>query len=227
VPAVSFAPRLIESDVPADPEGVALVLHGGAARRNPSAVRPTQLSVVRMVPIAGRISRVGTGRLAVYRLLNSERGWAQDRSPVDDATWALDEIARRHGEALPTALVGHSLGGRAALMAAHHEAVRSVVALAPWVYPTDDPPGLAGRRVLVVHGDRDRIALRDRAVEVARTIGRSTEVSFVTVRGGKHAMLRHRDRFDGLAASFVGATLLGLPADGVLARAASGRPVEV
>ena len=35
---------------------------------------------------------------------------------------------------------------------------RSVVALAPWVYPTDVPVGLSGQRVLIVHGSRDRIA---------------------------------------------------------------------
>ncbi|WP_051472226.1 alpha/beta fold hydrolase [Patulibacter minatonensis] len=222
---MELAPRLIETAVPDDPEGVVLVLHGGAARGAARAVSPSQLSVLRMVPIARRIARVGAGRLAVYRLLNAQRGWDEARSPVDDAQWALDEIARRLGGPLPACLVGHSLGGRAALMAAHHDAVRSAVALAPWVYASDTPPGLEGRRILVVHGDQDRIARREPALEVARTMGRSTEVGFVTVRGGKHAMLRHHGRFDGLAADFAGATLLGLPAGDVLGRVEAGDPV--
>ncbi|MEV4418348.1 alpha/beta hydrolase [Patulibacter sp. NPDC049589] len=221
-------PRLIETAVPDDPEGLVLVLHGGAARRPATAVSPTQLSVVRMIPIARRIARTGEGRLAVYRLLNSQRGWDVGHTPVDDARWALDEVARRLGTALPTCLVGHSLGGRATLLTAGHPAVRSAAALAPWVYPDDDPPGLAGRRILVVHGDRDRVALADRSLAVARTMGRTTEVGYVTIRGGKHAMLGHHDRFDGLAAEFAATTLLARRPEGVLARIAAGElQVEV
>src|SRR4051812_42709123 len=100
-------------------------------------VSPTQLSVLRMIPIARRIARAGRGRLAVFRLLNSHRGWDATHTPVHDARWALDRVAEELGAHLPTCLVGHSLGGRAALLAAARPDVRSVVALAPWVYPTD------------------------------------------------------------------------------------------
>ena len=64
----------------ARPRGVVLVLHGGAGRGS-RRVSPAQLSVLRMVPVAGRIARAGTGRLAVYRLLNSHRGWDSRRRP--------------------------------------------------------------------------------------------------------------------------------------------------
>jgi pimeloyl-ACP methyl ester carboxylesterase len=201
--------RLIETRVPDAPSGIVLVLHGGASRREPTVVSPTQLSVVRMIPIAGRIARAGRGRLAVFRLLNSARGWDERRTPVDDVTWALGELEARLGE-LPVCLVGHSLGGRAALLSLGRPGVRSVVAMAPWVYESDGALQVpAGRRALIVHGDADRIASPRRSEVVARGLRRSAEVGYVRVAGGKHAMLRHGRVFDRVAADFATATLLG------------------
>ena len=51
--------RLVETTAPRDPAGVVLVLHGGASRRETVRVSPTQLSVLRMIPIAARVARVG------------------------------------------------------------------------------------------------------------------------------------------------------------------------
>ena len=65
------------------------------------------------------------------------RGWDTTHTPVDDCDWAIEEVRARY-PAAPVGLVGHSLGGRAALLAGDNPAVRSVVALNPWVYPTDD-----------------------------------------------------------------------------------------
>ncbi len=203
------SPRLVAARVPRHPEAVALVLHGGGARERGVAVSPTQLSVLRMVPIAGRLARAGRGRLAVFRLLNSTRGWDTDHTPVQDARWALDQVEERLGARLPTALVGHSLGGRAALLAGDAEGVRSVVALNPWVYPSD-AVDLTGRRVLVVHGTDDRVADPGRARTVAARLARTADaVGVVDVEGGKHAMLRRGGDFERLAADFVRATLLG------------------
>ena len=169
-------------------------------------VSPTQLSVLRMVPIAWRIGRAGRGRLAVYRLLNSTRGWAVDRTPVDDAIWALEKLAHIHGPTgLPVSLVGHSLGGRAALLAGAHPGVRTVVALNPYFYPHDGKVRLSGRRVLIAHGTRDRVASKATAETVARSL--TATVSFVSVVDGKHAMLRRHRTFDTLAADFVVASL--------------------
>src|SRR6478735_5171734 len=114
----SLQSRLIDVALPERPEGVVLVMHGGAARRGRVMVSPAQLSVLRMVPIARRVARAGRDRLAVFRLLNSSRGWDTRHTPVQDARWALGRIAERFGRTLPTSLVGHSLGGRAALLAA-------------------------------------------------------------------------------------------------------------
>jgi len=183
-----------------------LVLHGGASRRDGSAVSPTQLSVLRMVPVARRLARAGGGRLAVLRLLNSHRGWDPRQSPVDDVAWALEQTRQQYGD-LPVGLVGHSLGGRAALLAGGSPGVRSVVALNPWVHDGDDAD-LTGRRVLVVVGDEDRIASPRRALAVARRLGRRTQVDVVTVSGGKHAMLRHGRQFEVAAADFTADILL-------------------
>jgi len=214
-------PRLIPTHVPASPEGVVLVLHGGAARQAQMAVSPAQLSVLRMIPVARRIARGGGARLATYRLLNSVRGWDAEHTPTNDVAWALEQVRASYA-GLPVCLVGHSLGGRAALVAGEQDGVRSVVALNPWLYPTDSA-SLAGRRVLFVHGDEDRIAPISRAVKVARRLARTTEVGFITVPGGKHAMLAQGRVFEKAAADFAVATLLGAPAGAGGATGGPGR----
>jgi pimeloyl-ACP methyl ester carboxylesterase len=199
-------PRLIATNSPAAPSAAVLVLHGGASRRDSVMVSPTQLSVLRMIPIAREVARVGRGQLAVFRLLNATRGWDTHHTPVEDARWALQSIRERLGD-LPVGLIGHSLGGRAALLAAGEPSVRSVVALAPWVYPTDNPGSLAGRRILVVHGSADRIASPQRSFAVSRTLARTGEVGYIQIDGAKHAMLRHHRQFDSFAAGFTAAVL--------------------
>lgn len=200
------AARLVPVRTPSAPEGVVVVLHGGASRGQQVAVSPTQLSVLRMVPVALRIAHAGGSRLAVHRLLNSHRGWETSATPVTDVAWALDRVADQHGD-VPVALVGHSLGGRAALMAGDHPRVASVVALNPWVLPTDRVD-LAGRRVLVVHGTDDRVAAPSRSAELVRRLSTSTSVGYISVAGARHAMLRHGRTFEAYAAEFVTATLL-------------------
>ncbi|WP_344203299.1 alpha/beta hydrolase [Aeromicrobium alkaliterrae] len=206
--------RLIPVAEPRDAEAAVLVLHGGASRQGNPMVSPTQLSVLRMIPIARRVARTGRKRLAVYRLLNSTRGWNTDHTPVDDAHWAIDQLHEGRTEHLPVGLVGHSLGGRAALLAGGRPEVRSIVALNPWVYPTDGGLDLSGRRVLIAHGTDDRIAIPAKSEAAARNVARTADVTFVPVEGGKHAMLRHHRTFDRLAADFTAATLLGTGATG-------------
>jgi predicted esterase len=206
---MELQPRLIDVTTPADAVGTVLVLHGGASRGAKMMVSPTQLSVLRMIPIAKRIARAGRGRLEVFRLLNSRRGWDAHNTPVLDVRWALEQLAARTGGSRPTCLVGHSLGGRAALFSADQAEVRSAVALAPWVTPTDAPTGLAGRRILIIHGTADRIASPQRSAALAKRISGQTEVEYVSVEGAGHAMLSHHGEFSGPAARFAVESLAG------------------
>jgi alpha-beta hydrolase superfamily lysophospholipase len=215
-------PRLIDVLDPREPAGVVLVLHGGGSRGNPVAVSPSQLSVLRMIPVAHAVARAGHGRLAVLRLLNAFRGWATDHTPIQDVDWALGKIARRYGAGMPVCLVGHSLGGRAALCSAQRPAVHGVVALAPWVYPDDVDPAVSGTPIVIIHGDADRIAAPERSRRVAEGLRRHTPVTYITVTGGKHAMLSHRGDFDTLAARCAAWMLLGESTDPIVARIAAG-----
>ncbi|WP_285504984.1 alpha/beta hydrolase [Actinokineospora sp. NBRC 105648] len=186
---------------------------------------PTQLSVVRMIPIAHRVAHAGRGRLAVWRLLNSVRGWNGSHTPVDDVRWALERIRAQLPPDTPIGLIGHSLGARAAILSVGEENVRSVVALAPWVYPHDGDVDATGRRVLVVHGANDRVASPGRARAAASRLARTGQVSVIRVDNGEHTMLRRRKTFEGLAADFTTATLLGEAPDdprGPLAHVLSG-----
>lgn len=205
---MKLEPRLIPVDTALQPRGVVLVLHGGASRREITGVSPAQLSVVRMIPIAWRIGREGRGELAVFRLLNSRRGWDTKHTPVHDVHWALDRIPEILGRTLPVCLVGHSLGGRAALLAAGEPSVASAVALAPWVLPSDDPSNVEGKPLLIVHGSEDRVGSPTRAAALAARLRGRTEVSFVLVDGARHAMLRHHGEFSRRAAEFAAETLL-------------------
>ena len=200
--------RLIRVGAPPEPRGVVLVLHGGASRRQNVAVSPAQLSVVRMIPIATRIAHAGDGELAVFRLLNSRRGWDSTHTPVHDVHWALKQIPLILRQTVPVCLVGHSLGGRAALLAAGEPSVAGAVALAPWVLPSDDPRGVEGKPLLIVHGSDDRVASPARAAALAARLEQKTRVSLVLVDGARHAMLRHHAEFSRRAAEFATATLL-------------------
>jgi pimeloyl-ACP methyl ester carboxylesterase len=224
---VDVRSRLVDTTVPDRPMGAVLVLHGGASRAADVRVSPTQLSVLRMVPVARGIAHAGRGRLAVFRLLNSVRGWDTAHTPVDDVTWALAQVAERLGPRLPVSLVGHSLGGRAAILSVAQQQVRSVVALAPFVYPEDGTVAARGRRVLIVHGADDRVASPQRSRAAGQALARGNEVSYVSVSGGKHAMLRRHAVFGDLAAGFAVGTLTGAApkrADAAVRQVLDGAP---
>lgn len=199
-----------------------VVLHGGGSRLRSTRVSPAQPSVLRMIPVAVRIGRASGSRLAVLRLLNAQRGWVTGHTPVNDAQWALGEIARRFGSQMPVCLVGHSLGGRAALLCAGEPHVRGVVALAPWLAPTDVVEGVDRTPVVIIHGDADRVASPERSRRLAQAVSSHTTVSYVTVLGGTHAMLRRVDAFDGLAARCVNWMLLGEIEGDIVHRIAAG-----
>lgn len=200
-------------------KGIVVVAHGGqeVSTKPTTAVQP---AVLRMIPIARAIgnalSDVG---IRVLRPRFTVRGWNEDAaSPVGDLVAVLDGIRARYGSTVPVTLVGHSMGARAALRAAGHPSVRAVAALAPWVPPGEPVAQLSGRRVLLAHGDRDKItrprdtwAFAERAREV-------TQVAAIEVSADGHAMLRRAGLWHALAAEFARASF-GVAGEGRLAAA--------
>lgn len=202
-----------------DVRGVALVLHGGrATSRGP--VRAGQLAVLRMRPFVTSLRRAGAEHgLAVAHLLYRMRGWnGAEASPVPDVRWALDELAQRFPD-VDAALVGHSMGGRAAVHAADHPRVRAVVGLAPWIEPTDPWAPLAGRQLLVVHGDHDHMTSPANSAVFTREAGTVAKTAtYVTVPGERHPMLRRPRLWHELATGYVLATLCDVPPEGTVGR---------
>lgn len=193
---------------PQGAHGVALVLHGGAAESR-APVQPWGLAVLRMVPFARHLARRSRGRLVVARLRFAVRGWnGGDRSPLGDTVTALDRLRERH-PGLPVGLVGHSMGGRAAVHAAGTDGVRCVAALAPWLTAADPVEQLLGRRLLVAHGTADRVTSSEesrRYADRARAAG--VQVTYTALAGGEHTMLRGAPRWHALATDFVLDSLL-------------------
>ena len=212
MPEVTPRPHLHVMAPPGPVRAVVLVLHGGR-EASTARTRPTQLAVLRMLPIARALARAGRPHgIAVARLRFAVRGWNGDlRSPVADARWAIDQLVERFPD-VPVALVGHSMGGRTALQVADHPAVTTVVGLAPWIERTDPTGAVAGRRVLLVHGSDDRITDPRRSKQFVREVEPITvSASFVTVEGDKHAMLGRASVWNALVTGYVLAALCAVP----------------
>jgi pimeloyl-ACP methyl ester carboxylesterase len=194
--------------------GAVLLLHGGEADST-DRVRRTSLAAARMRPFARAIGhRAGSGGIGVFRLRNRVRGWnGENADPVDDARWALDRIEQRAGQ-IPVVLLGHSMGGRAALRTAAHPRVVGVVALAPWIPQGEPVEQLRGRSVLIAHGTADRVtdpALSRSYAQRASAAG--LDVEYRELAGGDHAMLRSAPAWHALAAEFAVRRLLARSGD--------------
>lgn len=209
------------------PQGAVLVLHGGHEHglRRPS--RLFNAAAFRMRPFLRALSREpGGSHIVLAEARYRHRGWNGDRADAArDAAEAVAELSRRTGGA-PTVLVGHSMGGRAALRAAGHPSVTGVVALAPWCPPGEPVAQLAGTRLVFVHAEADRITSPGESLRMAteaRAAG--AEVCRYLLPGGDHAMLRDAGLWHALTAAatygLLGLTPLppgatsafGLPAD--------------
>ncbi|MEV6418151.1 alpha/beta hydrolase [Streptomyces sp. NPDC051662] len=193
--------------------GVILVLPEGEPV---SARRPSPVAYARMVPLLRHLARAGAAEGLVAHVVHyGERGWNGARAGLAaDAEWAADEVVRRYGD-VPVCLAGHGMGGRAALHAAGHRAVNSVLAMAPWL-PEDDRAAepepvrqLTGRQVLIMHGTTDARTdpeLSYRLAERAKKVNRDT--CRFEIHSDGHALRQHHGEVLALAADFVLGALL-------------------
>ncbi|MEV6792474.1 alpha/beta hydrolase [Streptomyces sp. NPDC051320] len=192
--------------------GVVLLLPDGAPL---SKRRPSPLPYASLRPLARRLARAGRDDgLAAHVVRYRFHGWnGTDAHLAEDANRCVDEAVRRYGD-VPVCLAGRGMGGRAALHAAGHPAVASVLAIAPWLPEDDRAPApepvkqLVGRQVLIVHGTTDRRAdpeLSLRLAERAKKINRTT--CRFEVHSDGHALRQHRAEVMALASDFVCGTL--------------------
>lgn len=158
-----------------------------------------------MLPFAWDLSRQLRHRgVAVWRLHYRYRGWnGADASPVPDTRWALDEVRRRHG-AIPIVLLGHSMGGRVAVNVADDPSVRDLVLLAPWLPAGEPVASVQGRRVVILHGDRDRTtSFAASEAWAARAAATAAAVDVQRIHSGEHTMIRHARVWQRLTAQAV------------------------
>ncbi|MDT0400727.1 alpha/beta hydrolase [Streptomyces edwardsiae] len=195
--------------------GVVLLLPSGeeVSGRRPSAM----LAAASVRALGRRLTRAGRGQsLAAHAVHYRYRGWnGSEAHLARDAAWAADEAVRRYGD-VPVCLAGIGMGGRAALRAAGHEAVNSVLALAPWL-PEEDvaaPPEpvkqLAGRRVMIVHGTNDARSDPELSFRLAaRAKKANREVCRFEVHADGHGLSQYRGEVLALAEDFVMGALFG------------------
>lgn len=185
---------------PGDTNAVVLVLHGGR-EHGQEPVRRHNLAYLRMVPLARALRAPG---VEVWNLRYRVRGWnAPSLDPVKDAGWALNKIAELH-PGKPVVLVGHSMGGRAALRVAGRPNVKAVCALAPWLVPGEPFDQLKGKALLIAHGDQERMTDPAKSLRFAQQAKTVTDrVARFTVEGDGHAMLKRARDWTRLVVDFV------------------------
>jgi dienelactone hydrolase len=209
-----------------------VVLHGGRPKGY-EAADGLRLPFLRMVPFGKALARAGAPRgIDVQMLRYRHRGWnAPDLDPVQDARWALDEVRRRHGD-VPVVLVGHSMGGRAALRVGDDPSVIGIAALAPWI-ERGEPwrhlgrgRGGRGQTLLIAHGDRERMTDPALSLWFAQQVATvSDRVARFDVYGDGHAMLRRVGEWHALVTRFAMARFGVGPEDRAIANAmAAGAP---
>ncbi|WP_245180786.1 alpha/beta hydrolase [Streptomyces montanisoli] len=200
--AAELTPRQGAEDVRA----VALLLPGGSVASHRG---PMRLALWGLKAPAARLAGAGaSGGVAVHLLRYRYRGWnGEEASTAVDAEWALGELAGLYGD-VPVAVLGNSLGGRAAFRVGGHRNVVSVTGVAPWLPGEDPVDHLAGRKVLIVHGDKDKSeATPAMSLAFAERARRVTDVCRFEVRGGSHTLLGRAPDVWSLTTDFMLSTL--------------------
>ncbi|MBT2545606.1 alpha/beta hydrolase [Streptomyces sp. ISL-44] len=174
--------------------GVVLLLPG-ASRFSPGPLRPLGRALAR----AG-----GAEGLVAHTVIHGG-----DASREEQAGWAADEAVRRYGD-VPVCLAGFGAGGLAALRAAGHDAVNSVVSLAPCLgeaVVADSPEPvkqLSGRQVLIVHGTNDAHSDPEASFRLAARAKKANRSTCrFEVHSDGHGLREHQPEVVALAVDFV------------------------
>lgn len=203
----------------AAPHAVVLLLPGGGAER--SARKRSAFAAAAVRPLARRLVRGAQHgepetSLVAHVVHYRYRGWNGDSAhPASDAEWAVAEVVRRYGD-VPVCLIGIDVGARAALRAAGHPMVASVLALSTWLPgPEDGAPEepvrqLIGRQVLFVHGTDDEHTDPELSYRLAeRAKKANAEVCRFEVHTAGHRFQQHSAEVAALAENFVLGTVCG------------------
>ncbi|KQS72100.1 alpha/beta hydrolase [Modestobacter sp. Leaf380] len=197
-------PQLERHPVDGETRGVALFCHGGTA----ASIAPPKekaLSLVRMRAFEAYV-RNDLGPRGIETALVRYRvaGWNGDAADAyRDVQHSIDALRDDLGKDVPIVLVGHSMGGRAALKAGGDPQVTAVCALAPWTPPGEPVMHLRDQTVAILHGSGDRwVPARLSADFAVRARRAGARVARFTTPGG-HTMLRRAHRWHEFARDIV------------------------
>lgn len=218
----SRVPKLVEVSTPAQVRAVALVLPGGFIKS-----RGRYLGFVEwgLRPLSQQLTAAGAAEgLAVWSLRYRVRGWnGAAADGLADTRWALDRIREKAGD-VPVLLVGNSMGGRAAALAADDPQVAGLVGIAPWLPADDAVAHLAGREVLIMHGDQDRSdASAAMSLEWAQRVREVVpELARFEIPGAGHFLLKGTTESFALCTEFAMSVLFDAPRGELLEKARGG-----
>jgi dienelactone hydrolase len=184
--------------------GIALFCHGGTV----TSIEPPReraLSLIRMRAFESFV-HASTGDRGIGTALLRYRvaGWNGEAADAfQDVRWAISRLRAEHGTDIPVVLVGHSMGGRAALRAGGEPSVTAVCALAPWTPPGEPVMHLRDQTVAIVHGRADRWVPTKLSADFAVRARRAgARVARFTAPGG-HSMVRRSHRWHTFARDVV------------------------
>jgi dienelactone hydrolase len=198
------SPALEQRAAVGETRGVALFCHGGTV----SSLEPPKeraLSLVRMRAFEQFVHRTAAERgIATALLRYRVAGWNGEAADAfADVRWAVARLREQHGTDLPIVLVGHSMGGRAALRAGGEPSVTAVCALAPWTPPGEPVMHLRDQTVAVLHGRGDRWVPAKLSADFAVRARRAgARVARFTIDGG-HTMVRRSSQWHTFARDVV------------------------
>jgi dienelactone hydrolase len=198
------SPALEQRAAAGETRGIALFCHGGTV----ASVEPPReraLSLVRMRAFEQFVHRSAADQgIATALVRYRVAGWNGEAADAfADVRWALGQLRDQHGSDVPIVLVGHSMGGRAALRAGGEPSVTAVCALAPWTPPGEPVLQLREQTVAILHGRGDRwVPARLSADFAVRARRAGARVARFEIDGG-HAMVRRAQRWHAFARDVV------------------------